>query len=329
MIPEVKKVNNAIDEIILKNDFLEVHVLSLGGTLKNIIFAGKDVLLGYDDPMDYLRYDGYLGALVGRVANRIAKGTFTLNGRTYHLPINNGPNNIHGGIHGFSYRVFDYILKDNQVVFHYVSPDGQEGFPGTLDFYAFYTLKDQALSLRYEAISDADTLINITNHAYFNLSGKASYIGDHALRVKADRFAHVNADGLVTGEIEKVAGTPFDYRQAHLIDDVLKSNHEQIQVAKGLDHPFIFTADHDQVELTSKQSGISLTVSTSLPQAQLYTANYLDGRMGKSTPMNAQDALCIETQFMPDGIHQEKSPMSLLQKGEEYQAETIYTFTKK
>lgn len=328
MIPEVKKVNNAIDEIILKNDCLEVHVLNLGCTLKNIIFDGQDVLLGYQDPMDYLKYDGYLGALVGRVANRIGKGVFTLNDKTYHLPINNGPNNIHGGIHGFSYRVFDYALKDNQVIFHYVSPDGQEGFPGTLDFYALYTLKDNTLSLKYQAQSDQDTLINITNHSYFNLNGKASYIGDHELMVKADCFAHVDADGLVTGEMEKVDGTPFDYRQAHPIDDALTSNHDQIKIAKGLDHPFIFTDDHEQVVLSSK-SGITLTVSTSLPQAQLYTANYLDGRIGKDGPMKAQDALCIETQFMPDGIHREKNPMSILRQGDTYQAETVYSFTKK
>lgn len=324
--------NNLIDEIILENKDMAVHILNLGATMRNIYVKGKDgqfrdVILGYDDVLDYMRYDGYLGACVGRVANRIKKGCFKLEGNTYHLPINNGPNAIHGGLKGFSYRLFDYTYNDHQVIFHYLSVDGEEGYPGTLDFYVTYCLDHTSLKVDYQATTTKATLVNITNHSYFNLSGEAASIDEHLLCVKASHYAHVDQNGLVTGEIADVAYTPFDFRQEKAIGEALHQDDEQIAIARGLDHPFIFDTDHDQVILHSKKSGIIMRVSTSYPLAQLYSANYLDGRLGKhQKEMKAQSALCIETSYLPDSIHLEKDSPTILTPDNTYHESTTYTF---
>ncbi|BBH25510.1 aldose 1-epimerase [Intestinibaculum porci] len=325
--------NNLIDEIILRNEEMEVHLLNLGATIKNIYVSDaqkhiRDVVLGYGDVFDYMRYDGYLGASVGRCANRIAKGRFTLDGKTYHLPINNGPHSLHGGLKGFSYRLFDYIYTNHQVTFHYLSPDGQEGYPGTLDVYVTYTLDKTTLTMDYQAVTSQTTLVNLTNHTYFNLDGIACPIDDHLLTVKASHYALVDGDGLVTGEIRDIHHTPFDFTKEKAIGEALHSDDPQIILARGLDHPFLFDDNHDQVILRSKASGITMKVSTSLPLAQIYSANYLDGRLGKHKyPMNAQSALCIETSYLPDSIHLEKDSPTILKPGESYQASTSYTFT--
>lgn len=325
--------NNLIDEIVLENEDMSVHILNLGATIRNIYVKDnknqfRDVVLGYDDVLDYMRYDGYLGACVGRVANRIKEGSFTLDGKTYHLPINNGPNSLHGGLKGFSYRLFDYTYDDYQVIFHYVSPDGQEGYPGTLDFYVAYSLEQTTLKVDYRATTTKTTLVNITNHSYFNLSGEASNIDEHYLQVKSSHYAPVDNDGLVTGEIADVDHTPFDFRKEKTIGEALHHDHEQIKIARGLDHPFIFDENHDQITLRSEKSGIIMTVSTTLPLAQIYSANYLDGRLGKNKkPMSSQTALCIETSYLPDSIHLEKDSPTILHAGDKFHASTSYTFT--
>ena len=325
--------NNLIDEMVIKNEEMEVHVLNMGCTIKNIFVKDKedkerDVVLGYDDVLDYMCYDGYLGACVGRVANRIRHGRFTLDGKDYQLPINNGPNAIHGGLKGFSYRLFDYTLGDDLVDFSYLSPDGEEGYPGELDLHVIYHLEGSKLTIDYYAKTNKKTLINLTNHSYFNLNGKASPVGDHLLKVKASRYACVDGDGLVTGEIKDVKNTPFDFTKEKAIKEALKQDDSQIKIARGLDHPFLFDDKKDQVSLYSKDSGIVMTVSTSLPQAQIYTANYLDGRIGKyHEAMNAQEAVCVETQYMPDAIHLEKDPSVILSPEETYHEMTSYNFT--
>jgi aldose 1-epimerase len=325
--------NNLLDEIVLANEEMEVHVLNLGCTIKNIYVKDqeghkRDVILGYDDVLDYMCYDGYLGACVGRVANRIKHGQFTLDDKTYHLPINNGPNAIHGGLKGFSYRLFDYTIDGDRLIFHYLSPDGEEGYPGTLDLYITYILEETTLKIDYKATTNKKTLINLTNHTYFNLEGKPGYVGDHLLKIKASKYACVDQDGLVTGEVKNVTHTPFDFRNEKPMKKALISNDPQIIIARGLDHPFLFDQNDDQVVLTSNESGITLTVSTSLPQAQIYTANYLDGRLGKHhEAMNKQNAVCIETQYMPDAIHLEEDPPVILSPEDVYHETTSYTFS--
>ena len=303
MLKVIQKVDDYIDLISMKNDDLEIVVSNYGCTIVKVLMKDKhghidDVVLGYDDFSSYQTLDAYLGALVGRVANRIGKGQFTLNGQDYHLAINNGPNHLHGGIKGFSYRVFDYEFEnENTIHFHYISVDQEEGYPGTLNLHVRYPLDKDTLTIHYQATTDQDTLINLTNHSYFNLSGKQENIYNHQLTVHASSFACVDQD------------------------------YDQLQLGKGFDHPFIFNQKENQVTLEHVSSGRRLTVSTTLPTAQIYTANYLDGRLGKyGQHYNERDAVCIETQNLPDAIHIEKNPSTILRKGEQYDEITSYRF---
>lgn len=333
MIEVIKHIDDQIDLISMKNEQLEVVVSNYGCTIIKVIMADKnghkdDVVLGYDDFTQYQTLDAYLGALVGRVANRIKAGQFSLNGQDYHLAVNNGPNHLHGGIKGFSYQVFDYTIEDEHTLkLHYLSKDGEEGYPGDLDLTVTYTLKDDTLTAHYQATSSADTLINITNHSYFNLSGHKENIYQHTLQIHASQFACVDSDGLTTGELKDVEGTPFDFRQPALIGERVEQDDEQLKIGKGFDHPFLFDTQSNQVILTHEATGRQLIVSTTLPQAQIYTANYLDGRLGKyGERYYARDAVCIETQNMPDAIHLEEHPTTLLKKGETYDEITSYQF---
>ena len=333
MIEVIKHIDDQIDLISMKNEQLEVVVSNYGCTIIKVIMADKnghkdDVVLGYDDFTQYQTLDAYLGALVGRVANRIKAGQFRLNGQDYHLAVNNGPNHLHGGIKGFSYQVFDYTIEDEHTLkLHYLSKDGEEGYPGDLDLTVIYTLKDDTLTAHYQATSSADTLINITNHSYFNLSGHKENIYQHTLQIHASQFACVDSDGLTTGELKDVEGTPFDFRQPALIGERVEQDDEQLKIGKGFDHPFLFDTQSNQVILTHEPTGRQLIVSTTLPQAQIYTANYLDGRLGKyGERYYARDAVCIETQNMPDAIHLEEHPTTLLKKGETYDGITSYQF---
>ncbi|NJE44894.1 aldose epimerase family protein [Massilimicrobiota sp. SW1139] len=333
MIEVIKHIDDQIDLISMKNEQLEVVVSNYGCTIIKVIMADKnghkdDVVLGYDDFTQYQTLDAYLGALVGRVANRIKAGQFSLNGQDYHLAVNNGPNHLHGGIKGFSYQVFDYTIEDEHTLkLHYLSKDGEEGYPGDLDLTVTYTLKDDTLTAHYQATSSADTLINITNHSYFNLSGHKENIYLHTLQIHASQFACVDSDGLTTGELKDVEGTPFDFRQPALIGERVEQDDEQLKIGKGFDHPFLFDTQSNQVILTHEPTGRQLIVSTTLPQAQIYTANYLDGRLGKyGERYYARDAVCIETQNMPDAIHLEEHPTTLLKKGETYDEITSYQF---
>lgn len=332
MIQVINKIDDRIDLIQMKNDNLEVVVSNYGCTIVKVLMKDKDgntsdVVLGYDDFSDYQTKDAYLGALVGRTANRIGKGTFSLNGNTYSLPINNGPNCLHGGIKGFSYQIFDYQISGDSIEFTYLSKDGEEGYPGNLEFKAIYTLVDDTLVVRYLATCDQDTIINITNHSYFNLSGAKEDIYDHQLLVHSDKYACVDGDGLPTGEFNKVQGTAFDFNKMTRIGDVIDSDDEQLKLGAGYDHPFIFNQETNQVELYHEASGRKLTVSTTLPGAQIYSANYLDGRIGKyGIAYPRRFALCIETQNLPDAINLEESPTTILKKGEVYDETTSYKF---
>lgn len=321
------------DFIELSNENFKVVVTNFGCTIlrmqtKDLNGTFKDVVVGYKTLKDYQKRDGtYLGALVGRVANRIKKGQFTLNNKDYQIAINNGPNSLHGGIDGFSYSKFDYNILDNSVVFHYLSKDGEENYPGNLDLEATYTLLENGLDIHYKATSDQDTLINITNHSYFNLSGEAKPIDDHKLHVTASSIACIDVNGCTTGEIIDVADTPFDYRTEKRIGDAIHDTHPQLILGAGYDHPFIFDDTKNQVSLYAPDTHIELTVSTTLDQAQLYSANYLeDAKDYKGNPLHKQYALCIETQHMPDSIHIEKEPKVILKKGDVYDEHTSYTF---
>ena len=334
MTEMAKELSNGMKVIEISNEYLKVKVLNYGCTItelwvKDAHGQWTDCVLGFAHEEDYAKKDGtYLGAFVGRVCNRIAKGTFTLGDTEYHVPVNNGPNSLHGGIDGFSYKFFDYTFLEDGVLFTYTAQDGEEGYPGKLEVKVQYVLSGSSLTAHYEASTDKDTLVNLTNHSYFNLSGRPCSILDHVLCVKGSQIGCVDTDGLFNGEIIDVMGTPFDFRTPTRIGDNLQIPHEQTKIGKGYDHPFLFDANKNQVQLTCKETGITLTVSTSLPQAQIYSANYLAGQAGKGNlPLEEKDALCIETQYMPDSIHKEDPSPTVLKAGETYRSYTTYTFT--
>ena len=335
MITIIKKCDNNIDFLSMKNEQLEIEVTNLGCTITKVLMKDRDgnvddVVLSYDDIMNKGRTGTYFGALVGRIANRIKRGKFTLNDKEYTLAVNNGPNHLHGGIEGFSYQVFDYEIKDeNTIEFKYFSKDMEEGYPGNLTLKAIYTLVDDTLTIRYLAECDQDTLINITNHSYFNLTGCKENIYNHVLELKADRFACVDNDGLPTGEIRSVEDTPFDFNEPVLIGNRIDMDYDQIKAGSGIDHPFLFREDvkENQAVLTHIGTGRRLTVSTSLPGTQIYSANFVNGDPGKyGMNYERRSGICVETQNLPDAIHLEENPSTILKKGEVYDEFTSYKF---
>ncbi len=322
--------NQAILE--LENDFLRLVCTNYGCTILKLCVkenngTEKDVVLGYDTLEEYQPNDLYLGAIVGRTANRIAKGHFRIKDKEYQLPINNGPNCNHGGVTGFTNRVFDFAVLDNKIRFHYFSKDGEEGYPGNLDAYVIYELKDNSLICTYQATTDQDTIINMTNHSYFNLSGTPSYIGNHLLQVEASHYGPCDSTGLFTGEFKAVAGTPFDFRTLRSLDSSLQSEDEDLKLGNGIDHTFLFHKKEDQVTLVDPESKLTLKVSTTLPACQIYTANYLDGRKGKNgSTNNFRYGLCIETGYLPNSINYERNSPTLLTPEKQYKATTVFTF---
>jgi aldose 1-epimerase len=301
---------------------VRVRVLSYGGIVQSVEVPDRDgrtanVVLGFADLDGYLTHPGpYLGALIGRYANRIAGGRFDLDGVPYTLARNNAPNSLHGGECGFDKRVWDATpVGDNPhgVRLSRVSPDGEEGFPGRLEVSATYTLEaDGALRITYEAVTDAPTVVNLTNHSYVNLAG-AGNAGGHELRLAASRFTPVDADLIPTGELQEVAGSRFDFRQAR-------------KVGSGYDHNFVLDKGVTEravevAELYDPSSARALTVATTEPGLQLYTADHLSG------PFAPGDGIALETQHFPDSPNRPEFPSTVLRPGEVFRSETVYGFS--
>lgn len=324
--------NEDIDVIILKNEEIEVHVTSLGCTIVSIFTKDKeghmdDVVLGFDTMDSYLKQDKYIGAIVGRCAGRISNAQFTLQDKTYHLAKNNGNNTLHGGIDGFNTKVFDYVILENGIRFHYVSKDGEEGFPGNLDVHITYILDEHRLVATYVATCDQDTVINITNHSYFNLSGKGSIL-DHELLIHASEIICCDEDCCANKTHRLVLDTPFDFNTSKAIGKDIDVEDEQLKFGGGYDHYFIFDKKDPAVILKDRKSGRILEVSTNQDGCQLYTSNFLDGTLeGKHHwNFNRREAVCIETQAAPNAIHIEKEPSTILKKNETYKATTTFAF---
>lgn len=330
----VEKRENGVTFFAIKNEELCVRVTNLGCHILSIFAkdrqgVAEDVVLGYENVED-CQWDGsYMGAVVGRVANRIKGASFSLNGKEYLLAKNNGPNHLHGGKVGFDQKLFAYEIIEDGILFSRTSPDGEEGYPGNLELQVRCTLHGATLRLEYLARADADTLCNLTNHLYFNLSGGREKIYDHYLRVDANRFACVDENCCPDGRFMNVEHTPFDFRSYHKIGERIDADHAQLRAAGGYDHSFLLEGESDQIALYDAPSGRMLTISTSLPCAQVYTGNFLAGgcnaKNGK--PYENRDGVAIETQFLPDSIHLEKESPVILRKGETYHAVTKYRFT--
>ena len=324
---------------------LEVTVLNYGAKVVSLMVPDRngvltDVVTGHDSIDDYLTSEEpYFGAVCGRYGNRIAKGQFTLDGVLFDkLAINNGPNNLHGGLKGFNAVVWDMQqMNDQTVVLRYTSADGEEGFPGNLDIIVAYQLTDKnELFIYYKAITDKPTVLNLTNHSYFNLSGAGDpYIGDHLLWINADYYLPTDDTAIPYGPKEKVEGTPMDFRTFHKVGERINDDFEQLIFGNGYDHTFINNKEKNELSfcasLISNKTGIMMETYTSEPGVQLYTGNWMTGNVkgknGQKYPMRS--ALCLETQHFPDSPNKPEYPSTVLRPGEEYESYTFYKFSKK
>src|SRR5215471_13521112 len=338
-----------IEMVTLKNSHgLEVQAITYGAIITSIKApdrAGKiaDVALGFDAPETYWTEPTppYFGAVVGRYGNRIAKGKFTIDGKTYSLAINNAPNSLHGGNKGFDKQVWSVETKEtpqgSAAIFSRTSPDGEEGYPGTLQARVTYTLTEKnELIVDYHATTDKATPVNLTQHTYFNLAGQGSpTILDHLLTIDADRYTPVDATLIPTGELAPVEGTPFDFRKATAIGARIDQDNSQLKNGKGYDHNWVLNRKggglQHAVTLTDPKSGRTLDISTMEPGVQFYTGNFLDGTIkGKGgKAYGLRSALCLETQHYPDSPNQKNFPSTILQPGKGYDTRTVFTFSAK
>ncbi|XP_035461416.2 aldose 1-epimerase isoform X2 [Scophthalmus maximus] len=331
----------SVDLWVLQSPSVRVEILTLGAIIRSVCSRGKDgqmgdIVLGYDDLEGYMSDKRYLGAVVGRVANRIAAGRFEVDGKEYKLDINNGPNALHGGLRGFDKAIWLATAVEGGVQLSLTSPDGDQGYPGEVQVSVTYTLKGETLTAAYQASSTKTTPINLTNHSYFNLAGQgvcgqgAADIYDHQVSISAQSYLPVDDTSIPTGEVRSVEGTPFDLREPVLIGPRLKE-----VPGPGFDHNFCLSspgepyAERHAARVCHPPTGRVLEVSTSQPGVQLYTANFLDGSMtGKGgARYGKHSSFCLETQNWPDAVNQASFPDCLLRPGEEYRHVTHFTFT--
>ena len=293
----------------------------------------RDVVTGYDTLTEY-EAGGFFGATVGRHANRIAGAAFTLDGVEYSLADNDNGCNLHSDFKtGFHKQLWNTELLPDGVRFFRTSPDGEAGFPGNLEISVFYTLDDEnGLHIRYEGVSDRKTLINLTNHSFFNLSGHDSgSVLDHRVTLDCGRFLEISAGRLPTGRILPVDGTAMDFRSGRRVGDAIDTDWDQLRFASGYDHCFVTGAKPGSLKkialVEDPQSGCRMEVSTDLPGVQFYTANFLPSQAGKQgAHYGPRCALCLETEYFPDSIHFSEFPQCIFAAGEIYQAETVYRF---
>jgi aldose 1-epimerase len=321
---------------------VEVDVMTWGATVTRISVPDRqgkmaDITLGFDTIDPYLKPHPFFGSIVGRYGNRIAKGRFTLNGVEYKLAINNEPNHLHGGTRGFDRRLWKgqatTVDGNPAVKLTYVSPDGEEGYPGTLTATVTYSLTPKnALRIEYHATTDKDTVVNLTNHAYFNLAGHGT--GDilgHVLMIDADRFTPVDKGLIPTGELRPVDGTPFDFRKPTAIGARINAEDEQIRFGGGYDHNWVLNGEMGKmqrvVRLTEPTSGRALEVFTTEPGIQFYSGNFLKDVKGKEGKVyKYRGGLCLETQHFPDSPNKPSFPSTTLKPGQVYRTTTEYVF---
>ena len=334
----------AVDLYTLRNATgAEATIMTYGGTVTSLKVPDKsgtigDVVLGYDSLDGYIKSSPFFGCLVGRYGNRIAKGQFSLDGKTYTLATNNPPNNLHGGPVGFDKRVWTAAKADvgpqgPRLVLTYLSKDGEEGFPGNLKVTATYTLTDDnALRLDYTATTDKDTVCNLTQHSYFNLAGRNDILG-HLVTINADKFTPVDATLIPTGELKPVDGTPFDFRKPTPIGLRINNDDEQLRFGSGYDHNWVINKAWGKLEcmarVTDPTSGRVLEVWSTEPGVQFYTANFLDGSItGKGGWVyQRRNAFCFEPQHYPDSPNHPQFPTTELKPGQTYQNTIIYKFS--
>ena len=329
----------AVDIYTLSDGKVEARIMTYGGIVVSLRAPDRngkidDVVLGCDSVDKYEAQTAHFGGIIGRYANRIAHGSFKLDGKTYSIPKNDGDNALHGGTRGFDKVVWGAKEITDGIELTYISKDGEQGFPGTLTATVRYTLSGSALRVEYSAITDKDTVLNLTNHSYFHLAGqgKGDVLG-HVLKIDASRMTPVDAALIPTGELKSVSGTPFDFRTPHAIGERINSDDTQLQLGKGYDHNFVL--DHPPGELAEvaevyePTTGRILRVLTTEPGLQLYTGNFLDGSItGKEGRVyNRRFAFCLETQHFPDSPNHAAFPSTELKPGQKFHSVTVFEFS--
>jgi aldose 1-epimerase len=347
LIPERKDFQDSIDGketdlYILKNAAgMTAAITNYGGRLVSLLVPGKNgkltgVVVGFSSVQDYVNStEPYFGATIGRVGNRIAKGKFSLDGKQYTLFTNNGPNTLHGGKKGFQAVVWDATQpNDSTLELHYLSKDMEEGFPGNLDVKVTYSLTaDNGFKCEYNATTDEKTVVNLTNHAFFNLNGEGSgTINNHILQINASRFTPIDSTLIPTGKIEPVAGTPFDFTKPTTIGARVEENNEQLKYGKGYDHNFVLNPRSGMKHaamVRGDQTGIQMDVYTEEPGLQFYGGNFMQSKnsfkSGKKDDFRT--AFCLETQHFPDAPNQPSFPGIVLEPGKTYHTISVYKFS--
>ncbi|MEU6533219.1 aldose epimerase family protein [Streptomyces sp. NPDC046928] len=330
----------------LANGGTRMKVLSYGGVVQSLEVPDRrgryaNVSLGFRSLDDYVASSPYFGALIGRYGNRIGKGRFTLDGKTYQVDVNDGENSLHGGAKGFDKRVWDVEPfaqgTDVGLHLHYTSLDGEMGYPGTLRVKVTYTLtKYGDWRIDYAATTDKATVVNLTNHVYWNLAGEGSgTIENHELKIDGSRYTPVDSGLIPTGELARVAGTPFDFRRSKAIGEDLRAPHQQLLYGKGIDHNWVLDKGISPrpewvATLKDPSSGRTLRIATTEPGLQFYSGNFLDGTLvGTGGRVYRQgDGLCLETQHFPDSPNRPSFPSTVLRPGQTYRSTTVHSFTR-
>jgi aldose 1-epimerase len=331
-----------VEVYLLSDGDYEARIATYGGIVVSLKAPDRhgvtaDVVLGFDNVNGYVaNFNGpanaFFGAIIGRYANRIAHGSFVLEGHEYSLPQNNGENTLHGGPHGFNNVVWKAKPVANGVEFTYLSKDGEAGFPGNLTAVVRYTLVKGDLRIEYSATTDKDTVVNLTNHSYFNLAGQGDILG-HELTLHASRFTPVDAGLIPTGEVKPVDSTPFDFRKATVVGAKIDADNEQLRLGHGYDHNWVLDSGGgnlvEAAEVYEPGSGRVLRVLTDQPGLQFYSGNFLDGTVkgkgGKVYPFRS--GLCLETQRFPDSPNHPDFPSAELKAGKKYHTVTVYSFS--
>lgn len=318
---------------------VQAKIINFGAILVSLLVPDKngkveDVVLGYDSLEEYYGNGSFFGATIGPSANRIGGASFEISGKTYRIDVNDGPNNLHSHMeNGYHKQVWDAVEGDNSVTLTLEAKDGEMGFPGNKKITMIYSLsEDNALKLAYHVSADADTIVNLTNHTYFNLAGhKAGKIEDHLLQLHAGNYTPVVPGAIPTGEIQPVTGTPMDFTKMKPIGQDINADFEQLKLTLGYDHNFVIDgADGSLKEIAvaeDPKSGRKMKVFTTLPGVQFYAGNCIGEDIGKDhTPYGPRKGFCLETQYYPDNIHHPNFPQSVFGPGKDYESVTVYQF---
>lgn len=331
---EIYKGREIIEYHLKNNNHMEVKILNLGATIREIIYQGSNRVLGFDHIENYLNQGTYMGALVGRVAGRISGGKFIIEDKVYELDQNEGTTCLHGGNQGLSFQIWELereiVTEDSVgVVLRYISSDLECGFPGRLDILVQYILgEDDSLTIEYFAETDKDTIITLTNHSYFNLNNLNEDILNHELMMDANEYIRLNEMSLPIG-VADVENTPFDFRDGKKILKDMDLSHSELIHSKGYDHPFVLNKNNNTpITLSSRKSGVKLSIETSEPVVILYCSNKLkeDLHLSNGTKTFQYQGLCLETQWYPDAINQVFLPINVLKSHEQYYSRTRYKF---